>query len=113
MTVQTIEVSENNKLIERKHFLMRGLALGNVSQETYDAEVPELTKKILLNTQRRLESCEKELHDEITKVKQSVSSDGDMKRSVANLLIKFLSPDFTKEEVRGILRQGYKIMRGK
>ena len=106
-------VEENTKLIERRMFLIRGLNSHNITQEEYDAEVPGLEEAIKQNLAKRLVELDAELKTDINQIKQTICTDGDMKRAVAKMLIKFISPMFIDDEVRGIMRQGYKIMRGR
>jgi len=105
------EVIKNRRALERKQFLMRGLANKNVTQEEYDAEMKDLEKEITANLQEVLAEEHAKLKDEILQIKKTIFTDGDMKRGVARVLIKFLRANFSSTETRGIMRQGYKIMR--
>ena len=106
------KIHENSKAMERKHFLMRALNHKNITQEQYDKEMPALEKHIALNIAKRLKTYAEQLRTEVHTVKQTISSDGNMKRSIAAIIIKFLRDDFNDAELKGIFRQGYKIMRG-
>ena len=106
-------VKKNTELMERKHFITRALDRGNMTQEDYDKEIPALEKAIAENLQEALLECETKLRAEIKEVKHIVSTDGDLKRKCAQLVINFLKKDFTESEIKGIMRQGYKIMRSK
>jgi hypothetical protein len=112
MGLETQNITESNSAIERRHFLIRALAKGNISQEQHDKEMPILEKKIQLNLYNRLKKIDTELNSEIGQVKQLAAADGDLKRGIAKIIIKFLEQDFSSDEVKGIMRQGYKIMRG-
>lgn len=107
------EVIANRKPLEEKHFLMRALNCKNITQEEYDEKVKELDKEITKNLQEVLAEENAKLKDEALHIKQTIYNDGDFKRGVAKVLIKFLEPMFIETEIRGIMRQGYKIMRRK
>ena len=104
-------IQENTKLNERRFFLMRGLRQNNITQVEYDREMPELEKQIRENLAKRLIVESEILKSEIYQLKQTISTDGDLKRAVARMLINFLKKDFQDTEVKGIFRQGYKILR--
>lgn len=107
-----MEVRENFKLQDRRQLLIRGLQAGNISQEKYDAEIPELERQIKENLAKRLAQLDAELKDELKKVKKEINTDGDLKRAVAKILKQFLQTEFNDDDIRGIFRQGYKMMRG-
>ena len=113
--LQTINLTErNSKLraaVERKHFLFRGVAHKNIEQETLDKELPGLQATIDEETAKALLQCKEHLQSEATIIKKEIPTDGDMKRAVASMLIKILKDVFPDDEIRGIMRQGYKIMR--
>ncbi len=101
-----------NKLIERRHFLMRALSHKHITQEQYDKEMPELKKQIAANIRIILDEHAEKLRTEVKVIKRTIPGDGNMKRAVANVLIDILETMFDKSEVKGVLRQGYKLMRG-
>jgi len=105
------EVIKNRKAMERKHFLMRALSNKQITEEDYDTEIKSLNKEITANLQEILAEEHEKLKDEVLQIKKTVYTDGDMKRGIARVLIKFLRLNFSSAETRGILRQGYKIMR--
>jgi hypothetical protein len=107
-----MEVTENFKLQDRRHLLIRGLQNGNISQEKYDEEIPELERKIKENLAKRLAQLADELKDDLKRVKKEINTDGDLKRAVAKILKQFLQTEFSDDDIRGIFRQGYKMMRG-
>jgi len=111
MDYEKNKVRENSSQMERKHFLMRALNHKNITQEQYDKEMPALEKHIAYHVAKKLAQYKEELKSEIHTVKETISSDGNMKRSVAAIIIKFLREDFSEDEIKGICRQGYKIMR--
>ena len=104
-------VTKNLEAMDRKHTLMRAVNNGNVSREQYDEEMALLEPFIKRNLAAALLKCETELKSEINVTKRTISLDGDFKRTIARMLIKFLSTDLTQDEIRGIFRQGYKIQR--
>ena len=106
-----MEIKENHKAMERKHFLMRALDKKTITQEQYDKEINILNNKIQENLFRVIKEKEQDLKSEIVQVKKVVTTDGNLKRSIANILIKFLEKDFNNDEIKGIFRQGYKLMR--
>ena len=102
---------KNHDAIDRKHFLLRAVSAKNMSQSEADEELKILEPYIQKNLAEQLVKEEAYLRSEIGKVKQIVIQDGDMKRAIAKMLIKFLEPDFSSEEIKGIMRQGYKLQR--
>ena len=104
-------IHESTRLQERRHFLIRALDNHNITQSEYDKEVPELEKQIEENLEKRLIEEDEILKSEIHQIKQAIPTDGDMKRAIAKMTIKFLSQHLQRSEVKGVLRQGYKIMR--
>ncbi len=108
-----MEVIKSRKALDRKHFIMRAVENNNMTQDDYDAEVKVLDKEITANLQEVLAEEHEKLKNAVVQIKKTVYTDGDMKRGIARVLIKFLELNFTKEEVKGVMRQGYKIMRRK
>lgn len=106
-----VEVIKNRKALERKHFIMRALAYKQITQNEYDTEIKELEKEITANLQELLAEEHEKLKNQVLQIKKTIYTDGDMKRSIARVLITFLKLNFSSDETRGILRQGYKIMR--
>jgi len=106
-------VKENSKLMERKHFLMRALEHGNITKEKYDEEMPGIEKELSENLVKRMEIEEEKLRNTVNNIKKTIFTDGDFKRGIARMLIKFLEPELSNEEIKGVMRQGYKIMRGR
>ena len=108
-----MELKINRKLNERKLFLIRGLDRKNVSQVQYDKEMPELERKIFANLQAFLAESQKELAAKLLETKKVVHEDGQFKRSIAKMLIDFLDGNIPNKEIKGVFRQGYKMMRAK
>ena len=106
-----MEVESDNKELKRRAFLLVALENKNVSQEQFDKEMPALEIAIKENLLKKLAECKENMDTEIVQIKKTVFSDGDLKRAVARTLIKFLEPSFANHEIRGIMRQGYKLMR--
>jgi len=104
-------VKSNAEAMDRKHFIMRALDCKNMSQSDYDEEMKLLEPFIERNLAKALVECKKQLKTDIHQIKQIVVHDGDLKRSIAKMLMEFLKEDFTDDEVKGIFRQGYRIMR--
>lgn len=115
MVLQTIDLTDKNpklkQAIERKQFLMRGVAQHNIPQEELDAELPALNEYIDKCRLKVLRECRDYLCSETTQIKKDIPTDGDMKRAVARVLIDLLKDTCSPDEIRGIMRQGYKIMR--
>lgn len=105
------EVIKNRAALERKHFLMRAVDHKQITEEQYDTEIKELNKEITANMQEVLAEEHEKLKNEVIQIKKTIYTDGDMKRGIARVLIKFLASNFSKAETKGIMRQGYKIMR--
>ena len=106
-------VKKNSEALERKAFLIKSLENENITKKEYDAEIAILDPFIKKNLEEALAKCNAELKSKINNVKESVREDGPLKRSVANILINFLEDHFIDDEIKGIFRQGYKIMRSK
>ena len=99
------------KEVEEKHFLMRQLQNHYITEEEYNEKVKPLNLIIQTITLQRLEEARAKIIPEIQEVKKTIKYDGEMKRGVGKILIDFLKEDFTNEELKGIFRQSYKIMR--
>lgn len=108
-----MEILENKPLLERKFFLMRGLESHNVTQEEYDAEVPELDRQIKENLANNLVQLENDLREQIVEARKNTVMDGDLKRKVALILHKILADQLDSETIKGVFRAGYKISRGR
>jgi len=107
----TVIVTKNKKPMERRYFLLRGLRKGNITQEQYDKEMPALEATIAVNLAEKLEESKKQMQADLEVVKKTIPDDGNMKRACGKILIKFLKEHFTDKEIKGIFRQGYKLMR--
>jgi len=103
-------VTINKKLNERRHFLFKAKAHKNISQEQFDKEMTELDKQVRINLQNELTSLNEKLHDQVLVAKKEIS-DGNLKRAAARIMIRYLESYFTEDEIKGIFRQGYKLMR--
>ena len=106
-----VEVIKSRTALERKHFLMRALEHKQITEEEYNEKIKSLEKEITSNLQEVLVEEREKLKDEAVQIKKTVFTDGDMKRGVARVIIKFLRLNFSVDETKGIMRQGYKIMR--
>jgi len=106
-------MTETLKACERKHFLLRAINFKTKTKEECAEELAQLDKEINIAVAKRLADMRVKLKDEVEQIKSQPFSDGDLKRAVAKLMLKFLDPFFTNEELKGICRQGYKIMRGR
>jgi len=104
-------LEENSEAMARKHFLINGLDQGNITEKQYKEEMDLLEPFIEKNLAEYLAKNDELLKSEIHQVKQIVTQDGDLKRGIAKILIKFLEYGFTQSEIKGIMRQGYKIQR--
>lgn len=92
---------------------MRSIANHNSENPEADqAEVDKLEQQIDSNVRRILNAHYEQLKEELKVVKIEQKSDGNQKRAVASYLIDFLKNcGLEKEEIKGVMRQGYKIMR--
>lgn len=106
-------VEKNTELLRRKQLLLSAIANGNKDAEECAPELESLNKQININMQEALKQCDVEMRENIKAVKQKNFSDGDIKRNAARVMIRFFQEFFTDDEIKGICRQGYKIMRGK
>ena len=104
-------MKENTKLIQRKQFLMRALSNRNIEESEYKKEIAKLEPLIQANLDKRLKAEYAKLKEESNTIKKTIISDGDYKRAIARMLIQFLKEDLTIDEIKGVMRQGYKITR--
>jgi len=105
---------KNTKLLQRKMFLIRALENKNITQAQYDAEVPDIEKQVAINTDEFLKEHYANLKDTTVEIKRTIISDGNFKRSIAKMLIKFLEENqLPGDDIKGVMRQGYKICRSK
>lgn len=104
----------NTKLIERRNFLHRAIANHNASDVVAaEAEIEQLDKQIKANTAAYITEHNSHLKSELEVLKKEVTNDGDFKRGVAKLVIKLLEPCLGNDDIKGVMRQGYKIMRAR
>jgi hypothetical protein len=106
-----MEVYKNRELLVRKQFLMRAVANENMTEAEANKEIDELNAQIEVNMRESLVEQESEMKQLLSGIKKEQVTDGNMKRAIANELIKFLNSSFSKDEIKGIARQMYKIMR--
>ena len=107
-------VKSNQKYNERKHFLLRAINSKFVEPEKkaeYKKELPILEEKIKKNLLIALKESEEQMRKDIEQAKIEIPDDGNFKRAIAKNIIKLLSNYLKDNEIKGILRQGYKIMR--
>lgn len=97
--------------ISKKHFLMRQLNNHNITEAEYNEKIQPLEDEIALNLKVALDQATEELRASMANIKATTFGDGDLKRKIARLMIDFLKNDFTAREIKGIMRQGYKMMR--
>lgn len=108
-----MNIEKNSVLNERKHFLLRAIYQKHKTKDECSKEIADIDKQLAINLKEALIQCQVALDEEIKTQKNAIFSDGDLKRSVAKIMIKFLSGHFNNSEIKGICRQGYKIMRQK
>lgn len=108
-----MEVKINSKLLDRKRFLIAALANKNITQQQYNSEMPEIERKMEQNVRELIRKEEEKLKSDIKKAKEVITDDGDFKRSIAKLIIYYLKDELTESDIKGVFRQGYKIMRAK
>ena len=101
------------RIQEKRYFLIRGLACDNITQEKYDAEMPPLDQALKERMAVVMEENLAILEAETKEFKATISTDGNFKRAVAGMLIELLHKlSYSDNEIKGIMRQGYKRMRG-
>lgn len=106
-----VVIAENIMPIAKKHFLIRQLDRGLITEAEYNEKIAPLEQEILIHRKERLEQAEEEMRKAFADVKNTTFGDGDIKRKIARMLIDSLREDFTAKEIKGVMRQGYKIMR--
>jgi len=107
-----MEIKENSKLQDRRHFLLRAISSGYKTKEECQDELDSLEKEIQVNVVKVLQECKENMITEVETMKKEIQYDGNFKRGVANYIIKILNESLTNDELKGVFRQGYKIMRG-
>jgi len=108
------EYKKIGKIQEEKHFLIRKIANKNSTDITADKErIAECEAEVANAVKEVLAEEYASLKDEAKHIKKTISSDGDMKRQIALSLISILEPVLTSSDLKGVFRQGYKIMRTK
>jgi len=106
-----MEIKENSKLLDRKHFLMRAVECKNKTHSEVEEEIAAIDKQVAINLKEALQIESDRLKTEVATLKVEIKTDGDFKRGVAYAIIKILESEMPKEELKGVFRQGYKIMR--
>ncbi len=105
---------KNNKLIERKQFLMRSIYNKNCENViAAKAEIKQLDESIKINTKELLLKAAERLKSDTINIKKTIPTDGNMKRAVAQVIISILEEEMSVADLKGVFRQGYKIMRTK
>lgn len=108
-----MEVKKNKPLIERKFFLMRSIATGNCeSEEVANKEIDQLNVQIQENLEEFMKENMPKVQEEVKAIRKEQVLDGNFKRAMANYIITLFGSNFSSDEMKGIFRQGYKIMRG-
>ena len=125
-----MEVEESKRYVLRKNYLLRenekleGLINnGTETKEEVQAikaslsknkeelgRIERIMRKIITN---KLQENKEQMIEDAKNIKKNSTFDGDVKRSVARMLIAFMRNMLTDQEIKGVFRQGYKIMRGK
>lgn len=113
MEKEEIEAANLDKLVQRKQFIYRAYSYKNMSKYDFDKEIAEIEPRIRQLTREYLDSKHNELKQELQTFKSVITEDGPYKREIAKSLIKLLSPILSEEELKGVFRQGYKLMRGR
>ena len=108
-----MHIQELDKYIDRKQLLLRQIDNKYVEEDVALQEIEEINKKISLVVSRKLAEERDKLKTDIKEGTKKVFTDGNFKRTVARVIIGFLKEMYTDDEVRGIMRQGYKIQRGR
>lgn len=108
-----MHVKELDRDIDRKQLLLRQIDNGYIEKDVANKEIAEINERIASVTQRILAEESEKLKTQIKEGTKKVFTDGDFKRTVARILIDFLERMYDKNEVKGIMRQGYKLMRQK
>lgn len=109
-----MDILKNNQtLIARKHFILRGVEHNNIEMTPeIENEIKEIDRQVSLDMSNYLKSCSEELVVNMNDEKLKAKTDGDMKRNVSSVIIRFLeSNGFDNTDIKGIMRQGYKICR--
>jgi len=106
-----MEVTKNKPLLERKFFLMRSMANDNTSEAAGQKEIDEINIKLQVNIEEALKENLPKLQADIKVLKKEQVLDGNFKRAMANYIIKLFENEFSSDELKGVFRQGYKIMR--
>ena len=107
-----MEIVKNNKLLDRRNFLHRAIYNHNCENvDAAEAEIAKLDAEIKKNVAEALAISNSEIVSKVDQIKAEVSADGDFKRGIARILIGILENQLSNEEIKGVMRQGYKIMR--
>lgn len=112
-----MEIPGVNELHERTHFLHRAIHHKQYETEEekaeWEQEIKENDVKARKMTREFMDNFYEELKQKVPEIKKEVKFDGDLKREIARLIIRALEPAMSVEELKGVFRQGYKIMRTK
>ena len=103
---------ENKKLIERKHFLIRAIEHNNVDPIEAQKEIDAIDAQVSISIRKYLNEQAEKLTESLKEERIVKKSDGDFKRGIASILISYLeSEGFDNSEIKGFMRQGYRICR--
>lgn len=107
-----MEIKELNPLVKRKNFLLRGLYNNNIENvNSAKNEIRELEIQIQTKIKSVLKENEENLKTQSKTIQKTVFEDGNMKRAIARMLINILENELEASDLKGVFRQGYKLMR--
>jgi len=98
--------------VERRAFILRSHAHKNMSEADFNKEIGPLEQEIRTFVQNVFKEDREKFKGQVQEIKETVIEDGNFKRAVARLLItKLQNLSLPNDEIKGIMRQGYKICR--
>ena len=104
--------TEINQWSERRHFLIKAIEFHNAPDEAAAREeLLALEIKIRDKTRDILDAHYDKIREEAKIIKREVKTDGEMKRAIAGALIHILEDILEPSDLKGVFRQGYKLMR--
>jgi len=106
-----MEIKQNKPLIEKKFAIIKAFESGKINKHQYDQALTLLDDKIREVLTKILVEEAEIIRTKVKKLNTLVKDDGDLKRYLAKMLINLLSKELDDKTIKGVFRQGYKIMR--
>ena len=98
----------NKDLIYKRRELCKNLESRKITQDEYDREFTKLTSEIYRQFREISESQKVEIKADF---KKKIYTAKELKKEVARYLYELMKDTFSEDEIKGVFRAGYKMLR--